>query len=210
MLLFSLYGGWVTGIEWPSFLPAALLVSLVPGANQILSIQHGARHGVSSAMRGLIGRFSAFGVHVALVAVGLSAVLVRSAPAFEALRWLGVAYLAYLAITAFRSSGQLREREGSGTAPVRREFVTALTNPKALLLFAAFVPQFVTIHDASHLAVAGVAYVGVEAITATAYIILGQRLGHLLHNANARRRLDRTSGIAYAGLAGWLAFERRP
>lgn len=207
--MFSLYGG-VMGIEWSSFLPAAVLVSLVPGANQILSIQHGARHGVSSALRGLVGRFSAFSIHVALVAVGLSAVLVHSAPAFEALRWLGVAYLAYLAVGAFRSTGQLPQGEESVTAPVRREFVTALINPKALLLFAAFVPQFVTTHDAAHLAGAGVAYIGVEAVTASVYIVLGQRLGHLLHKASARRRLDQTSGLAYAGLAGWLAFERRP
>ena len=90
----------MTGVEWFSFLPAAVLVSLVPGANQILSIQHGARHGVKSAMCGLVGRFSTSTIHVALVAAGLSAVLVRSAPMFEALRWLGVVYLVYLVAPA--------------------------------------------------------------------------------------------------------------
>ncbi|NNG39350.1 LysE family translocator [Flexivirga sp. ID2601S] len=208
----------LTSIDWTAFLPAAVLVSLVPGANQLLSLQHGARLGVCPALCGLAGRFAAFGIQVGLVAAGLAAIMLQSAAAFEMLRWLGVGYLVWLGFKAFRDAGtspQPHEAVSAGNValhtPVRREFLTAMSNPKAYLLFAAFVPQFITgPRDWVSLCVVGVAYIGVEAITAVGYVLLGNSVRGRLNDARRRRQVDRATGVGYLGIAGWLALKRRP
>ncbi|MCG7430797.1 LysE family translocator [Dermacoccus nishinomiyaensis] len=202
------------GISWGAFVPAALLVSLVPGANQVLSIQHGAKYGIRSALSGLIGRFSAFLVLACCAALGMSSILLRSSTAFMIVKWVGIAYLAWLGISTLRTAGQSAsphlEDEHTSAHPVRTEALTAMTNPKALLLFAVFVPQFVADPGGWNLLIAGVAYIAIEASTASLYIVLGQWIGKYLTNVRSRKGLDQASAVAYLGMAGWLALERNP
>lgn len=202
------------GISWGAFVPAALLVSLVPGANQVLSIQHGAKYGIRSALSGLIGRFSAFLVLACCAALGISSILLRSSTAFTIVRWVGVAYLAWLGFSTLRTAGESTspdpENEHTSARPLRTEALTAMTNPKALLLFAVFVPQFVAHPGGWDLLIAGVAYIAIEASTASLYIMLGRWIGKYLTELRSRKRLDQASGVAYLGMAGWLALERHP
>ena len=211
----------MTGIHWAAFVPAALLASLVPGANQLLSLRTAIRQGTTDATIALSGRFSAFAVLVAVVAAGLGVVLTGSAVAFGIVKWVGVAYLAWLAVTTIARSR--RDDADDADAPsgvgdprsrwwlVRQEFLVALTNPKALLLFAAFLPQFVDAGTAGgpQLAVLGAAYIGIEAVSALGYTLAGGRLNGAL-TRRAERRLDGVSGGAFLGLAGFLALERSP
>lgn len=198
-------------ISWAAFLPAAALVSLVPGANQVLSLRHAALHGTADAAVALVGRFAAFAVLVAAVAAGLGTLLTRSAAVLDVVRWVGVAYLLWLGVHALLrpSDGDVGVPTPSRAALARREFLTALTNPKAFLLFAAFLPQFVAAPAAgpAALAVLGCAYIGVEAVSALVYTALGARLGGL--RRVSVRALDRVAGVAFLGLAGWLALEDR-
>lgn len=214
--------GGMTGIAWTSFLPAAFLVSLVPGANQLLSLRNAIRHGTRQATVALAGRFAAFGVLVAVVAVGLGTLLTRSAPAFEVVKWAGVAYLTWLGASTLRRT--VRDRREDTPTPdepaatrgqwslVRQEFAVAITNPKALLLFAAFLPQFAPAGTTAgpQLAVLGAAYIGIEAVSAIGYTLLGGRLQRLDLTRRAHRRIDRLSAASFLGLAGYLAAEQRP
>lgn len=206
-------------IDWPGFLMAALVVSAVPGANQLLSLRNAVRQGAADATVALAGRFSAFVVLVALAAGGLGAVLVTSATAFALLKWAGVAYLAWLGLALLWASRRSRASESAAStepirgrwALVRQEFTVAITNPKALLLFASFIPQFAPPTGATPqaLAVLGLAYIGVEAVSAVAYTLVGGRLNGIGLTGRVRRRLDQVSGVAFLGLAGLLAAERR-
>ncbi|OKI00923.1 homoserine transporter [Streptomyces sp. CB02923] len=222
----------VSEVEWAAFFPAALLLAATPGANQLLALRNGLRHGPRAAVGASLGRFSAFALMVAAVAAGLGAVLTASEPAFNIVKWGGVAYLAWLGVRTVATAGRTASRErpdrdrddrGGGAAGEPRpsvsarrlawqEFVVAAANPKALILFTVFLPQFLA-RDASHIAVPllalGAAYIAVEFCCACGYAALGGRLKTLGITRRVRRRLDATTGVAMLGLAGWLATEQR-
>lgn len=88
----------------------------------------------------------------------------------------------------------------------------AMTNPKALLLFAAFLPQFAD-HSAGavplQLAALGLAYIVVEFVAALVYAGVGERLGAASLTARIHRLFDRATGLTMITIAGWSAFERR-
>jgi len=195
------------------FVPAAVLVALSPGANNVLALQHGMRFGAGEAVIALAGRLTAFVVMLALAAAGLAAVLTRSQAVFEAVKWAGVAYLAYLGVRSIVARSVTDP--GSPAAAVaagrlvraRREFLTVAANPKALLLFTAFLPQFVDRREpvAGQLVVLGLVYIALELAAATGWAFAGQRLRTAGLRERARRRLDRAVGGVFLGLAGLLA-----
>lgn len=202
-------------INWLGFFPAALVVSLIPGANQLLGLRNAARYGLGYALAGVAGRLAAFVVLVGLVAAGLGTVIASSATVLTVLKWVGAAYLLWLGITSLL---RLR-RDGNQAATVEQprkgwrslafgEFGVALSNPKALLLFAALLPQFSTVTGpGTQLALAelGAAYLLVELVVGLGYLAVGRGLGAAGIRTKAQRRVDAGSGVCFLVLAGVLA-----
>ncbi|MBO0804511.1 MAG: LysE family translocator [Nocardiopsaceae bacterium] len=211
-------------VYWAAFVPSAIAMAATPGANQLLALRNGLRHGPVRAIGATLGRFTAFALMVAAVAGGVGALLVASQLAFSVLKWGGVAYLTWLGIRTILTAGRagqtgahapVPDGEPGRKAPLRRlarqEFVVAAANPKALILFTVFLPQFVTAGGRQHIAepilIVGAAYIAVEFCCACGYATLGGRLGLNGIRESARRWLDRGTGVAMLGLAGWLATE---
>ncbi|MDR7277572.1 LysE family translocator [Catenuloplanes atrovinosus] len=201
-------------IDWAGFIPAALLVSLIPGANQLLGLGNAVRHGSLRALAGIGGRLAAFVVLIGLVVAGLGAVLAASATALEVIKWVGVVYLAWLGVTSLRGAlraeaQHTRSTTRHGVAPiVTHEFVVAISNPKALLLFAALLPQFTdtTTPGADlRLALLGAAYLAIELLVGLLYIAVGRRIGASGIPARTQRRVAVGTGITFLGMAGLLA-----
>jgi threonine/homoserine/homoserine lactone efflux protein len=207
-----------TMIDWAGFVPAALLVSLIPGANQLLGLSNAVRHGTGYALAGVGGRLAAFVVLIAVVVAGLGAVLAASATALTVIKWIGVVYLAWIGISALRR-GWRTPAVPAGMAPTEAkalfpimgsEFVVAISNPKALLLFAALLPQFVAGSEGgtgAQIAVLGTAYLGVELVVGLGYIWIGSRIAATGLTATTQRKVDLGSGVCFIGLAGLLAAE---
>ncbi|WP_329063574.1 LysE family translocator [Amycolatopsis sp. NBC_01480] len=204
-------------IAWAAFLPSSVLLALVPGANQVLGLRNAASFGAASAFVGVAARFAAFSLLAVLTAAGLGAVLAASAVAFEVLRWCGVAYLLWRGVATFVRAGRRGEETGRASrgpaygSAARQEFVTALTNPKALLLFASFLPQFTTPSAGPWvLPVLAACYIGVEAVAACAYlgagVVIRRSKGVF---AVSQRRLDQVSGLSFLGFGVYLAFAPR-
>ncbi len=199
------------------FLPAAALVAISPGANNFLAMQHGMRFGVTEAVLALAGRLAAFAVMLALAVAGLAVVLTRSQTVFEIVKWSGVVYLAYLGIRslASRPGGDGPTASSASSlgrmALARREFLTVAANPKALLLFTAFLPQFIDPARpvAGQLVVLGPLYIALELLAATGWALLGHRIKLAELGARARRRLDQAVGGVFLGLAALLATTKR-
>ncbi|SFI67223.1 Threonine/homoserine/homoserine lactone efflux protein [Amycolatopsis sacchari] len=197
--------------NWAGFLPAALLVSLIPGANQLLGLTNAVRHGPGHALAGVGGRLAAFTVLIGLAVAGLGAALAASATALTVIKWVGVAYLLWIGIGSLRQARRLPEADGPAPAPggwwpvVAHEFAVAISNPKALLLFAALLPQFTT--EASGLALLGLAYLVVELVVGLGYIAAGAWLGAGGIRPRVRRRIAFGSGLSFLGLAGLLAVD---
>ncbi|MDP9847584.1 LysE family translocator [Streptosporangium lutulentum] len=195
-----------------------MLVSLIPGANQLLGLSNAVRHGSAHALAGLGGRLAAFVILVGLVVAGLGAALAASATALTVIKWVGVAYLAWIGFVSLRRAWRasadpdLAAPTSTGRKGVRplivNEFVVAMSNPKLVLFTAALLPQFTggpKDGAGAQLALLGGAYLGIEIVVGLGYIGLGGRLGATGIPARTRRRVDLGSGVCFVGLAGLLA-----
>lgn len=191
------------------FAPAALLVALSPGANNLLAFTNATRAGWGPAVRAVAGRLAAFAVMIGAVTLGLDALLRTSETAFQLLKWAGVAYLAHLGVATWRAPVEAPPVATSALA--RREMLTALGNPKAYLLFTAFLPQFVEpgAAMAPQLVVLGALYVAIEGAAATLWAALGAWLGGPSLTHARRRLLNRLSGGVMIGAAALLARSQR-
>jgi threonine/homoserine/homoserine lactone efflux protein len=203
-------------VNWVGFIPAALLVSLIPGASQLLGLSNALRYGTVWALAGIAGRLAAFAVLIGLVVAGLGAILATSAAALIVIKWVGAAYLLWIGVACIRSAWKAplaTEAPMAGEAKgisrvVINEFIVAISNPKALLLFAALLPQFINGEpDAANLQIAslGTAYLGIEFMVGLGYIALGGWIGAASISARIRRRIDFGSGVCFLVMAGLLA-----
>lgn len=135
---------------WLVFVLACLALSLTPGPNGLLSLDHGARHGTGRAVFTALGSVSGMLVLVAASIAGLGAVMLASETLFLAIKLIGAAYLVYLGIRLWRAPGFAADPAGPGGRRISRGrafsqgALVALSNPKAILFFATFLPQFMT------------------------------------------------------------------
>ena len=129
-----------------AFVPAGLALNLTPGADMMFCLGQGLRSGRRAAMAANVGIAVGGMVHTTLAALGLGALVAAHPAAFEAIRWLGVGYLLWLAVGALRASSFAAEVAVVPTAPARafwQGLVVNLLNPKVILFILAFLPQFV-------------------------------------------------------------------
>ncbi|GAB2994922.1 LysE family translocator [Saccharothrix stipae] len=189
------------------FFGASVLVALTPGANNLLGMHHGVHHGPLRAATALLGRLAAFSLMVGAVVAGLGPVLAASHTALTVIKWAGVAYLVYLAVRILTTEDRGGKPVARGT-PLRKEFLVAITNPKALLIFTAFVPQFVDPGRGSipgQLAILGAVYLAAEALAGVGYVALGAGIRKAGLTRRAKARLDRGTAAVLLGMAGLLA-----
>ena len=129
------------------FLLAGLALFLSPGPNMAFVLSHGVAHGPRGGFAAALGISSADLVHTLFAATGVTALVAAWPPSFELLRYAGAVYLLWLAVQALRSSGGLpagaRVQPSAFARIVRMAFLNNLVNPKALLFFMVFLPQFV-------------------------------------------------------------------
>ncbi|MFM2043959.1 MAG: hypothetical protein RLY86_2535 [Pseudomonadota bacterium] len=133
---------------------AALALTLTPGPDMLFCFANGVAHGARGAVAAAFGIFLGLIIHMTALTLGLAGLVAASPLAFEALCWAGAAYLVWMAVQTFRSPPTMLPADGSpGAAPaaravpvaaiVRDGFVTCLLNPKLLLFFLSFLPQFI-------------------------------------------------------------------
>jgi homoserine/homoserine lactone efflux protein len=133
---------------WLIYLLAAVGLSLSPGPNGLLALTHGALHGRRKALFTIFGGALGFVVVIALSMFGIGALLKTSLRWLTVLQWAGGAYLVWLGLQVWRSPPIGLDLPAgmpprSGASMFRQGALSALTNPKALLFFAAFLPQFI-------------------------------------------------------------------
>lgn len=186
---------------WLIYLAAAIGLSLSPGPNSLLALTHGALHGRRKALYTILGGACGFVVLIAASMFGIGALLKASLGWLTVLKWVGGAYLVWLGISVWRSPpiGVDLPR----TAPTRRGgslfrqgALSALTNPKGLLFFAAFLPQF--IDPARSLVSQFVVMAGTFAATEIATEVLIASMAHRI--SPWLRRVGRRFNQACGGL----------
>ena len=193
-----------------AFIPAGLALNLTPGADMMFCLGQGLRSGPRAALAASAGISLGALFHTALAGLGLGALVATVPLAFEVIRWVGVAYLVWLAVQTLRH----RPRADVPPVPPRRAFraglIVNLTNPKVSLCVLAFVPQFVSPDAgpvlAQFLIFGGLLALGGFVINGAVGVFAGgagQRL------ARGSRVLDYISASVFAGLAARLAILER-
>ena len=133
---------------WLVYVLAAIGLSLSPGPNGLLALTHGALHGWRRTLFTIVGGALGFVAVVALSMFGIGALLQTSLVWLTVMKWVGGAYLVWLGVQVWRSPpiglqvGGRGERR-AGASMFRQGLLSAVTNPKAVLFFAAFLPQFI-------------------------------------------------------------------
>jgi threonine/homoserine/homoserine lactone efflux protein len=194
------------------FLVTATTLVIIPGPNHLYiitrSLAEGRRAGIASALGVETGTL----VHVAAATAGLSALIAASATAFGVVRYAGAAYLVYLAIRTWRSRDDL-DAVTLRPQPLPRVYfdgvLVNLLNPKVILFFLAFLPQFVD-HDAGavplQIAVMGLVTGLIGVVSDMVYAVAADSIGGWLRSRPAfRRRQRHATGVIYLGLGAAAA-----
>ncbi|MDT6963752.1 LysE family translocator [Cupriavidus sp. SZY C1] len=199
------------------FLGIALLLSLAPGPDNIFVLLQSAMHGTRAGLTVVLGLCTGLLVHTAVVAVGLAALLAASAVAFTILKVAGALYLVYLAWQAFRAPVGQVGTPGHAARPVRnmylRGVVMNLTNPKVVIFFLAFLPQFVNPqqgHVAVQLMVLGFVFIVATLLVFGSIAWFSGAFGRvLMRSARVQRAVNWFAGTVFLALAGRLVLSQR-
>lgn len=198
------------------FAPACFAINMAFGPNNLLSLTNAARSGMTPAVLAAAGRLVSFAVMIAIAGLGLGALLAASETVFTAVKWLGALYLIWIGIKLIRSGAPLLREE---TRPVSlslrkltaQEFWVAAGNPKAILVFTAFFPQFVDPNSyALSFTILGLTFLIFEVFAIMVYSVIGAKLGRYIRNGRVLKWFNRTSGTLMIGFGLALMFARRP
>lgn len=136
---------------WLSLLPASVLISFTPGAGAINTMTNSLNEGFRRSIWGILGQQLALVIHIVIVAAGVGLVVANSPMLFDAIRYAGAAYLVYLGVRMFLARPDVPADDAappviageSAGSMVRRGLWVNLLNPKAIVFFLAFTPQFI-------------------------------------------------------------------
>jgi len=195
-----------------AFVVACITLALLPGPIVTLVIANGLRHGTRAALTNIAGVQAGLAIVIGIVAVGLTSLMATMGYWFDWVRFAGAAYLVWLGIKLIRAP--VAGIEAEAPPPPRggfflQGFLVALSNPKLLVFFGAFIPQFVDMSK-DHLPqviLLGVTFMVTAGATDATYALLAGRVRHFF-SARRTRLLSRVSGSFTIGGGIWLALTR--
>ena len=196
---------------WGLYASAVLLLCLTPGPNSLLAITNGARFGVSKTLFSTLGCASGLTLLIGASLSGLGLILAASETVFYIIKWLGACYLIYLGVSLFRTRGASADalKASRPAAPRSNVFLFGQglwivgMNPKVVIFFSAFLPQF---YDPEHglvlqfLVMAGT-FVGVEVVVEILLAAFANKLTAHVTSGTGMRMFNRATGSVFV-LAG--------
>ncbi len=204
----------MNSIEAP-FIVAAIALLSVPGPSVIYVITRGFSGGRSAGLLAALGNTIGVLAVTVLVVFGLSALLQQSPAASTVLKWVGVSYLVFLGIRTLRNTDAIKLTT-SAASPDAGELlsqgaITTMLNPKMLVIYPAFLPQFVRADSGElpqQLVSLGVAFTTLSLGVYVAYALLSALLGGVLRRSpSAATTLRWLSGLTFIGLGARLALD---
>ena len=202
----------MTASTYLLYLLAVSLLIVTPGPTMLMCVTNAVNHGPVRALASAGGSLVASVVVMALSALGLGAVLAASEAAFTVLKVIGAAYLVWLGIRTFRSTGAM---QASAVPAHRSLFMQGLlvgaSNPKALLFFSAFFPQFIdpAAPVLPQFVLLAATFVAGDFLMLLAAAFGVGRIAHLLRDAHVIRWINRVCGGLFTVMGGLLLFSRR-
>lgn len=199
------------GINWWAFLSVVLVAYAIPGPDFAVILRSSTR-GWRTGFAASLGALTGLCVHLLLAVVGLSVLLASSPGALTTIRWAGAVYLMWLGVKLIRSSfeGEAPADRGSDLSASKaytQAMLTNLLNPKAILFFAAVLPQFIVsgTSTTAQILVLGLTVVVAGAGFYTLLVSTGAALSSWFSRPGVRRKWDRLTGGVLTGLGATLA-----
>jgi threonine/homoserine/homoserine lactone efflux protein len=196
-----------------AFVAACIALALLPGPVVTLIIANGLRHGTRAALVNIAGVQAGLAIVIGIVAVGLTSLMATMGYWFDWVRFAGAAYLVWLGIKLIRSPVEGVNADAPPPPPrggfFLQGFLVLLSNPKVLVFFGAFIPQFVDMSrdHVSQVALLGVTFMVIGAITDAIFALLAGRV-RLFFSSSRTRLVSRISGAIMIGGGFWLALTR--
>lgn len=197
---------------WWLFVAMTFLICATPGPNMLFVMSCSARHGLRPSFAAMAGCLCALIAMMSISAAGLGALLQAFPRVFDALRWIGAAYLAWLGWRSWRAPVADAPADAA-PAPIgrgalfRQGVLVAASNPKAILFAAAFLPQFIAPRHAAlpQFAILLLSFAAIECGWYLVYAAGGRRLAAGLRRAPVMRAFNRATGGAFIGFGALMA-----
>ena len=197
-----------------AFVAACVALALLPGPIVTLVIGNGLRYGTRAALTNIAGAQAGLAIVIGIVAVGLTSLMATMGYWFDWVRLAGAAYLVWLGVKLIRSPVVGLDADAAPPPPPRGGFflqgvVVLLSNPKVLVFFGAFIPQFMDMSrdHVSQVALLGVTFMVIAGMTDAMYALLAGR-ARVFFSARRTRLVSRISGGCMIGGGVWLALTR--
>lgn len=205
-----------------AFVVAITLLSLTPGVDTLLVIRNTARGGIGDGVATSLAICCGLFVHATVSALGISLILMQSAAAFTALKFVGAAYLVWLGIRSLGAARRGQSLQAAGAVPgqtrsaryqaVREGFLSNVLNPKTVVFYMAFLPQFIAPADPAlikSLWLAGVHFI-IANLWQIAVVLMVGKACHYLTSVRLGRALNGVTGSVLVVFGLKLALEQRP
>ena len=196
-----------------AFIAACIALALLPGPVVTLLIANGLRHGTRAALINILGVQTGMIIALSILAIGLASLMATMGYWFDWVRFAGAAYLVWLGVKLIRSPAQGLSDDAPPPPPrggfFLQGFLIAMSNPKLLLFFGAFIPQFMDMSKDhfSQVALLGVTFMVIAGLTDGAYALLAGR-ARSFFSKRRTRLVSRISGSFMIGGGLWLALTR--
>ncbi|MGY3620978.1 LysE family translocator [Bradyrhizobium sp. USDA 10063] len=196
-----------------AYVAACIALALLPGPIVTLVIANGLRYGTRAALTNVLGAQAGLAIVIGIVAVGLTSLMATMGYWFDWVRFAGAAYLVWLGIKLIRSPVEEVSTDAPPPPPrggfFLQGFLVLLSNPKVLVFFGAFIPQFVDLNKDHfpQVALLGVTFMVTAAMSDMIYALLAGR-ARKFFSKQRTRLVSRISGGFMIGGGIWLALTR--
>ena len=197
-----------------------VILTLAPGPSVMLGSAHGMRYGARGTLPTIAGDLSANTLQMLAAALGLGAVITRSATAFTVIKWGGVAYIAWMGIGHLRNARKGFDLQSDDTPRglwlrYSQGFVTSASNPKAIVFFPSLFPQFIDPSAAAspialQILLLGLLFLVIDGLSVYLYAATAGRLANWLAQKGRVATQRRITGWALLGAAGLLSLKGAP
>ena len=202
---------------WLLYVAAVFVLTITPGPSVLMCVTNGVNHGARRTFFSAIGSITAAVGIMTCSAVGVGAVMGASDTLFHAIKWAGAAYLVYVGVGTFRSATSSFDVPTEATPPASRRalylkgLLVGASNPKALLFFTAFFPQFIDPAAARlpQFLTLGATFVAFELFWLMFYATFAARIAPWLRASGRARVFNRVSGATFVGAGVLLATVRK-
>ena len=195
-------------MELIAFILASVAIIIIPGPNVLVIVSTGISHGQLRGLQTVAGTSAAMILQLVIAALGTAWFVSALSSGFIVLKWAGVVYLVYLGIThVIASFDNSPTKRLTAVGSFKRGFWVSLTNPKTILFFSAFIPQFTTA-GASYFqqtALLSLVFLCLAVVIDSAYALLSSKLRGLIRNNEVHTIQCRISGLVYLSAGATLA-----